>query len=482
MVSSEAEKRKRKNENNTEEEQTQSATAFNQTASKQHPETRCKTVAKSSHRTPLPKASNSKTQAVAVDAKSPKHHLDTRRKTAKTRAKKLFHVTFGIHKNNLMGLPKSGLDTASESLEQQNTGPKASNSKTQAVALEVKSPKHHLDTSRKRPKPDPKNPVAKSGLRTPLPKASNNKTQAVALDAKSPKHNLDTSRKRPKPEPKNLFHVTFGIHKNNLLGLAKSGLGNIASESLEQQNTSPKASNNKTRCKTVAKSSPRTPLPKASNSKTQAVAVDAKSPKHHLGHKPRNGQNRSQKNSFTLPLESTTTIFWASRNLALRPRCEKSQTPSGHEPKTAKTGAKKLFHVTFGIHKNIFSASRNLALDHRFRKPRTAKHKPESLAQQNTLQNCRKSSLEQQNTSPKASNSKTRSGLGALDAKSPKHHLDTSRKQPKPEPKNSFTLPLESTKTSFGPREIWPLEHRPRKPRTAKHKPESLEQQNTLQN
>ena len=65
-----------------------------------------------------------------------------------------------------MGLPKSGLDTASESLEQQNTGPKASNSKTQAVALEVKSPKHHLDTSRKRPKPDPKNPVAKSGLRT----------------------------------------------------------------------------------------------------------------------------------------------------------------------------------------------------------------------------------------------------------------------------------------------------------------------------
>ena len=113
-------------------------------------------------------------------------------------------------------------------------------------------------------------------------------------------------------------------------------------------------------------------------------------------------------------------------------RCKKTQTPSGHEPKTAK-------------------------------------HKPESLAQQNTLQNCRKISLEQQNTSPKASNSKTRSGLGALDAKSPKHHLDTSRKQPKPEPKNSFTLPLESTKTSFGPREIWPWN-------TA---PESREQQNT---
>ena len=131
-------------------------------------------------------------------------------------------------------------------------------------------------------------------------------------------------------------------------------------------------------------------------------------------------------------------------------------------------------------------------------KASNSKTQAQSLAQQNTLQNCRKISLEQQNTSPKASNSKTRSGLGARDPKSPKHHLDTSRKRPKPEPKNSFTLPLESTKTSFGPREIaleWKvpntiwiraendqnpiqktlsrnlvLEHRFRKPRTTKHK------------
>ena len=167
-----------------------------------------------------------------------------------------------------MGLPKSGLDTASESLEQQNTGPKASNSKTQGVALEVKSPKHHLDTSRKRPKPDPKNPVAKSGLRTPLPKASNNKTQAVALDAKSPKHHLDTSRKRPKPEPKNSFTLPLESTKTIFWASRNLALEVNNSESLEQQNTSPKASNSKTRCKTVAKSSPRTPLPKASNSKT----------------------------------------------------------------------------------------------------------------------------------------------------------------------------------------------------------------------
>ena len=176
------------------------------------------------------------------------------------------------------------------------------------LALEVKSPKHHLDTSRKRPKPDPKNPVAKSGLRTPLPKASNNKTQAVALDAKSPINTIWTRAENGQnPNQKTLSRYLWNPQKH-LLGLAKSGLGNIASESLEQQNTSPKASNSKTRCKTVAKSSPRTPLPKASNSKTRSGlgALDAKSPKHHLGHKP----------------------------------------------KTVKTVAKKLFHVTFGIHNN----------------------------------------------------------------------------------------------------------------------------------
>ena len=31
-------------------------------------------------------------------------------------------------------------------------------------------------------------------------------------DAKRPKHHLDTSRKPPKPQAKKLFHVTFGIH------------------------------------------------------------------------------------------------------------------------------------------------------------------------------------------------------------------------------------------------------------------------------
>ena len=273
-------------------------TARNTSPKASNSKTRCKTVAKSSPRTPLPKASNSKTQAVAVDAKSPKHHLGHKPKTAKTGAlsrypfaksgtyntafesleqqissleavdakspkhhldtsrkqpkpvaKKLFHVTFGLHKNNLYR-PREiwPWTTASESLEQQNTSPKTSHSKTQAVALEVTSRKiSHLDTSRKRPKPDPKKPVAKSGLKTPLLKASNNKTQAVALDAKSPKTPSRHEPKTAKTRAKKLFHVTFGIHtNNNLLGLAKSGLGNTAPESREQQNTSPKASNSKT--------------------------------------------------------------------------------------------------------------------------------------------------------------------------------------------------------------------------------------------
>ena len=95
-----------------------------------------------------------------ADAKRPKHHLDTSRKPPKPQAKKLFHVTFGIHINK---------------------------TKTIFGATEHMPSlcKHHLDTA----------------------------------DAIRPKHHLDTSRKPPKPQAKKLFHVTFGIHikqKNNL--------------------------------------------------------------------------------------------------------------------------------------------------------------------------------------------------------------------------------------------------------------------------
>ena len=94
-----------------------------------------------------------------ADAKRPKHHLDTSRKPPKPQAKKLFHVTFGIH--------------IKQSLEPQSTCPAYANTSLC---------KHHLDTA----------------------------------DAKRPKHHLDTSRKPPKPQAKKLFHVTFGIPINNL--------------------------------------------------------------------------------------------------------------------------------------------------------------------------------------------------------------------------------------------------------------------------
>ena len=139
-------------------------------------------------------------------------------------------------------------------------------------------------------------------------------------------------------------------------------------------------------------------------------------------------------------------------------RAENGQNPS----------QKTLSRYLWNPQKHLFGLAKS-GLGPPLPKASNSKTQAQSLAQQNTLQNCRKISLEQQNTSPKASNSKTRSGLGALDPKSPKHHLDTSRKRPKPQPKNSFTLSLESTKTSFGPREIWPWN-------TA---PESREQQNT---
>ena len=97
-----------------------------------------------------------------ADAKRPKHHLDTSRKPPKPQAKKLFHVTFGIQHKTIFGATEHMPSLC----------------------------KHHLDTA----------------------------------DAKRPKHHLDTSRKPPKPQAKKLFHVTFRIH---------------IKQSLEPQSTSP---------------------------------------------------------------------------------------------------------------------------------------------------------------------------------------------------------------------------------------------------
>ena len=155
-------------------------------------------------------------------------------------------------------------------------------------------------------------------------------------DAKRPKPHLDTSRKPPKPQAKKLFHVTFGIH---------------IKQSLEPQSTCPAYAN--------------------------TIWNHIKQLWSHRAH--------------AQPMQTPSGHC----------RCKKTQTPSRHEPKTAQPQAKKLFHVTFGIHI--------------------------------------KQSLEPQSTCPAYANtSLCKHHLDTADAKRPKHHLDTSRKPPKPQAKKRF--------------------------------------------
>ena len=162
-----------------------------------------------------------------ADAKKPKHHLDTSRKPPKPQAKKLFHVTFGIH--------------VKQSLEPQSTCP--------AYANKI----YHLDTA----------------------------------DAKRSKHHLDTSRKSPKPQAKKLFHVTFAIH---------------IKQSLEPQSTCPAYAN------TIWNHIKQLWSHRAHAQPMQTPSGHCrckKNPKHHLDTSRKTAQTASQKNCFTLPLEST---------------------------------------------------------------------------------------------------------------------------------------------------------------------------------
>ena len=186
---------------------------------------------------------------------------------------------------------------------------------------------------------------------------------------------------------------------------------NTASESLEQQNTSPKASNSKTRCKTVAKSGHRTPLPKASNSKTQAVAVDAKSPKHQLDTSRKRPKlqiqdaDRPLRRTLTPPLGTLRQQMW---NKCIEPTKRSFERIRAHAMQKADKGGADYSPSASNIANNILGSgktettlrksrleaqlpsikllgnstrkhaaklSRNLATEHRFRKPRTAKHK-----------------------------------------------------------------------------------------------------------
>ena len=222
-----------------------------------------------------------------ADAKRPKHHLDTSRKPPKPQAKKLFHVTFGIH--------------IKQSLEPQSTCPAYANTiwnhikqlwSHRSHAQPMQTPSGHCrckktqTPSRHEPKTAQTasqktvsrylwNPHKTIFGATEHMQTSLCKHHLDTADAKRPKHHLDTSRKPPKPQAKKLFHVTFGIH---------------IKQSLEPQSTSP-AYANTSLCKHHLDTADAHQGPKHQSGATETRAE----------HRP----NRKPKNTITLPLEST---------------------------------------------------------------------------------------------------------------------------------------------------------------------------------
>ena len=281
-----------------------------------------------------------------ADAKRPKHHLDTSRKPPKPQAKKLFHVTFGLH--------------IKQSLEPQSTCPAYANTiwnhikqlwSHRAHAQPMQTPSGHCRC--KKTQTASQKTVSRYlwnphktifGATEHMPSLC--KYHLDTADAKRPKHHLDTSRKPPKPQAKKLFHVTFGIH---------------IKQSLEPQSTCPAYANTiwnhikqlwshrahaqpmqtpSGHCRCKKTQTPSRHEPKTAQTASQKTVsrylwshrahalwnphktifgafgatehmpslckhhldtADAKRPKHRAENRP----NRKPKNCFTLPLEST---------------------------------------------------------------------------------------------------------------------------------------------------------------------------------
>ena len=372
-----------------------------------------------------------------ADAKRPKHHLDTSRKPPKPQAKKLFHVTFGIHiKQSIFGATEhmpSLMQTPSGHCRCKKTQTPSRHEPKTAQTASQKTVSRYLWNPHK----------TIFGATGTCANTSLCKHHLDTADAKRPKHHLDTSRKPPKPQAKKLFHVTFGIH---------------IKQSLEPQSTCPAYANTiwnhiRQLWSHRAHAQPmQTPSGHCRCKKTQTPSRDLWNPhktifgttehmpslcKHHLEpHKTtlepqftcpayantiwtlqmqkdpntiktraENRPNRKPKNCFTLPLESPQTIFGATEHMPSLCKhhldTADAKRPKHHldtSRKPPKPQAKKLFHVAFGIHI--------------------------------------KQSLEPQSTSPAYANtSLCKHHLDTADAKRPKHHLDTSRKPPKPQAK-----------------------------------------------
>ena len=211
--------------------------------------------------------------------------------------------------------------------------------------------------------------------------------------AKRPKHHLDTSRKPPKPQAKKLFHGTFGIHINNLW----------SHRAHAQPMQTPSGH---CRCK-----------------KTQTPSR----------HEPKTAQTASQKTVSRYLWNPHKTIFGATEHKPSlckhKPmqtpsghcRCKKTQTPSRHEPKTAQTASQKtVSRYLWNPHKTIFGATENM--------PSLCKHHLEP----------HKTTLEPQSTCPAYANTIWTLQMQKDPNTISKHHLDTSRKPPKPQAKKLF--------------------------------------------
>ena len=210
-------------------------------------------------------------------------------------------------------------------------------------------------------------------------------------DAKRPKHHLDTSRKPPKPQAKKLFHVTFGIPINNLWShrahvqpmqtpsghcrckrtQTPSRHGPKTAQTASQKTVSRYLWNPH---KTIFGATEHKPsLCKHKPMQTPSGHCRCKKTQTPSRREPKTAQTASQKTVSRYLWNPHKTIFGATEHMPSlckhKPmqtpsghcRCKKTQTPSRHEPKTAQTASQKtVSRYLWNPHKTIFGATEHM--------------------------------------------------------------------------------------------------------------------------
>ena len=209
-----------------------------------------------------------------ADAKRPKHHLDTSRKPPKPQAKRLFHVTFGIH--------------IKQSVEPQSTCP--------AYANTIWNHIKQLWSHRAHAQP----------MQTPSGHCRCKKTQTPSRH--EPKTAQTASQKTVSRYLWNPHKTIFGATEH-MPSLCKHHL-EPHKTTLEPQSTCPAYATPSGHCRCK---------------KTQTPSR----------HEPKTAQTASQKTVSRYLWNPHKTIFGATEPPSGHCRCKKTQTPSRHEPKTA---------------------------------------------------------------------------------------------------------------------------------------------------